>query len=430
MLNKYAFSRALRLHMPGHKGKMLRFSAKEDITELDFSDNLACPDGVIARSERLFAEQWGAKRAFYLVGGSSVGVMAMLASAKGSVLMQRSSHNSAYNAARIFNKTAYIYNDYGADMLPGKIGPRDIERAAAEHSDIGTVFLTSPDYYGRVLELDAIAELCRTKKLLLFVDSAHGAHFGLNPVLPPPAHKFADAAVISTHKTLPALTQTAVLLTNGDGIAAELRQIVNSLTTTSPSYLLLASIDFARAYAFENRGKYTALQKASEEFFSKLPDGVLRLPSDDFTRVALDVSALGITGFEAQKLLSGQNVFVEFADKKRIVAIFSICDGRRTFVRYLRALKRLPRGTAPQKGAPDGVLHTFDKITRLCFNGKVKYVGLSESEGMTAATNAGLTPPCTPVIVAGEKIQRRQIDMLSEGDVFGLAGGKIAVADE
>lgn len=427
MLRAYSASRALRLHMPGHKGKFPNW--KTDITELAFSDNLMNPSGAIARSEELFAAEWGAKRAIYLVNGSTAGIFSMLANARGSVLMQRSSHNSAYNAVRLYGKTAYVLNDYDENMLSNDISVEDIGEAVSLHPDIKTLFLTSPNYYGKVLDLNGISRFAREKGLALFVDSAHGAHFGLSETLPPPAHKFADAAVVSTHKTLPALTQTAVLLTSCENSAQKLRESVNELATTSPSYPLLASIDYARAYADKHRWKYAGLKKDVGAFCAALPDGVARVHSDDFTRLVLDVTGAGLTGFQAEKMLNAQNIFPEFADKRRVVSILTLCDGAKTLKRYLSGFKTLIAGGRGVPAENHEKPHTFDKITRLCFNEKVKRMDLKQSEGLVSAANAGIMPPCAPVIVAGEVIQKWQIDTLSEGFVFGVADGKILVAD-
>jgi len=133
--------------------------------------------------------------------------------------------------------------------------------------------------------------------------------------LPNSAHYYADAAVISVHKTLPAYTQTAVLLTNDDILALKLKESLNTFSTTSPSYLLLASIDYARAYACKNKNKYERLFNYVQKFLSSLPDGITAVPSDDFTRIVLDVSGKNISGFEAEKQLNEKNVFIEFADK-------------------------------------------------------------------------------------------------------------------
>ena len=442
MLNKYARSNALRLHMPGHKGKGMKVSAKMDVTELSFSDNLACPHSVIAASQNLFAAEWNANHSIYIVNGSTAGIFAMVANANGSILMQRSSHISVYNAVKIFNKRAYVINDYDESLLPNNLTADALINATKENPDIKTWILTSPSYYGKVLDLADIYHEAKKMGVTVFVDSAHGAHFGLSKYLPNPAHHYADAAVISVHKTLPAYTQTAVLLTNDDILALKLKESLNTFSTTSPSYLLLASIDYARAYAYKNKNKYEKLFNCVQKFLSALPDGITAVPSDDFTRIVLDVSGKNMSGFEAEKQLNENNVFIEFADKNRLVAILTLMDGRKTLRRFGKALKNLKPNTNERNTENDYIecskgknavngdeIPRFDNIIPLCFNDKVKLIKLSESKGEISAVNAGITPPCCPVIVAGEKITDFHINFLKQDNVFGVNEGYILVKD-
>jgi len=442
MLNKYARSNALRLHMPGHKGKGLKMSAKLDVTELSFSDNLTCPHSVIADSQNLFAAEWNANHAIYIVNGSTAGIFAMVANANGSILMQRSSHIAVYNAIKIFNKRAYVINDYDEFLLPNNLTADALTNATKENPDIKTWILTSPSYYGRVLDLADIYHKAKKMGVTVFVDSAHGAHFGLSKYLPNPAHYYADAAVISVHKTLPAYTQTAVLLTNDDILALKLKESLNTFSTTSPSYLLLASIDYARAYADKNKNRYERLFSYVQKFLTALPDGITAISTDDFTRIVLNVSGKNMSGFEAEKQLNEKNVFIEFADKSRLVAILTLMDGRKTLRRFGKALKNLkpetvePNNENENKKRANGKnvvngneIPRFDNIIPLCFNDKVKLIKLSESKGEISAVNAGITPPCCPVIVAGEKITDFHINFLKQDNVFGVNEGYILVKD-
>ncbi|HPG92133.1 MAG TPA: DegT/DnrJ/EryC1/StrS family aminotransferase, partial [Clostridia bacterium] len=287
MLNKYAKSNVVRLHMPGHKGKGLAVNPKMDITELAFSDNLMNPASVILQSQKMFANEWNAEYAFYTVNGSTAGIFAMIANASGSILIQRSSHIAVYNAIKTFGKKAYVINDYDIDLLPNNITALDLEQATKENPDIKTWLVTSPSYYGKILDLPNIRKKANELGVTVFVDSAHGAHFGLAECLPKPAHIYADAAVISTHKTLSAFTQTAVLLTNNEKLSPKLKETLNIFSTTSPSYLLLASIDYARAYAAENKNGYQKLYGEVQKFFENLPDGIIGEMSDDFSRIVL-----------------------------------------------------------------------------------------------------------------------------------------------
>ncbi|MEG1706528.1 MAG: hypothetical protein RR291_03435, partial [Clostridia bacterium] len=271
MLNFYCRRKCVRLHMPSHKGNDINIlSDSKDITELSFSDNLRCPSGVIRESENNYAMLFGCKRAFYLVGGSTLGNTALVYCSKGTILCEKNCHIPVSNAINFLGKHALTIDNNIVNDIPMPLTLLQIKTAVEQDSSIGTVLVTSPNYYGFCADLKGIYAYLKRKGILLFVDSAHGAHFGLYKKLPYNAVDFCDSAVESTHKTLTALTQTAVILTNRLDLEDSLQNAINLFQTTSPSYLLLASIENAYGYAKEYGAKN----------YARLYDGLAEVTAD------------------------------------------------------------------------------------------------------------------------------------------------------
>ena len=352
MLYRYARKRPLRLHMPGHKGRMGKdiFDSRLDITELGFSDDLRNSGGAILESERLCARLYKTKRALYTVGGATSGVHAFVAASKGKILTDSSCHVSVDNAAEIFGKTLVKLEKPKFSAL----SLDDVKRAIDNDGEIGTVLLTSPDYFGLCAPLEKIRGYLAEKNIMFFVDGAHGAHFGLDDEhLPACPAKFCDAAVVSCHKTLPAPTQTAAILTNSDILADELKKKLNMLCTTSPSYILLAGLDRAIAYCGER-----AQKRLAELYYwllvLKFRLALLDVPvleNDDFTRIVMDMSVWGVSGKAVFEYLCKKNIFAEMYCDDKVVLLFSMKNDRWDVRRVINAMSRLSKNKPPKEKA-------------------------------------------------------------------------------
>lgn len=339
MLNNYDKSHPIRLHMPGHKGKGEDFYGR-DITELTFSDNLRTPSGVIQQSQRAYAQELNVKFCHYLVNGSTVGLFAFAYSSAGKVLTEEKCHVSLKNALELADKQVVYMPAKDNEGIPQPPTVADIAQYVEQDGSIGTVIITSPNYYGKCADLKAIYKYCRSKKLLLFVDSAHGAHFGLSKLLPYNACEFCDAAVESTHKTLGALTQTAVLLTDDAKLSAELKQYINIFTTTSPNYLLIESIEKAMVRACDAKKDYQALYNEVVRFKNNCRElGWTFVNNDDFTRLVLDCKPHNETGTAVYNALQRQGVYCEYADSRYVIAIVTLYDNGLSLDAFYTALK-------------------------------------------------------------------------------------------
>ncbi|HEY8423283.1 MAG TPA: hypothetical protein VIL23_00805, partial [Clostridia bacterium] len=260
----------------------------------------------------------------------------------------------------------------------------------------------------------------------LLVDAAHGAHFGAVDLFPPNATEFADACVLSAHKTLPAFTQTAYLNINNDKLEESVKNILSLSATTSPSFLFLAGLEFATDYLIEHAEHYYTLKEAVEKY---LP---FRVKNDDFTRIVIDLKPYNINGSEADKFLQRfHNIYCEFGNERYIVFIISIVDTVETVKKLSEALQDLFEKSndlpsfdyahrRPLK--PARAMSFIDASMR-----ETEYVDLKDSEGRISAIEAGLFPPCLPVIARGEIITKEIIDILSANNTFGLNNGKILV---
>ncbi len=417
MLKRYAEKNPLRLHMPGHKGKsddFLSEFSRFDLTELSQTDNLFEPFGEIARAEELYAGLFNAKHAYFSVNGSSAGNFAFVAESN-TLALDRLSHKSLFATARLMNKNCVVMERNLSGGLPEPVNLIDVKNALELYKEIDAFVLTSPDYYGRTVDLEPIYAFLRSRGVRLFVDSAHGAHFGLSPFLPKNAVNFCDACIVSVHKTLGGLNQTAVLLSNADDTES-LRDKFYSFMTTSPSFGLMASIDIAREYASENSYKYENIRERKLIFEERIKElGLFLEKNDDFTRVVINCSAWKIPAEDISAFLEKENVFFEMADDVRLVAIITLYDDEDVFDRLFVALKKVRENlkdvnvTSRAEGFAKTNYKALPSAFMLKRGGKVKEVPIYEAEGMISAQTVLKMPPCVPIVLDGEVVTKEAI---------------------
>lgn len=310
-------------HTPGHK------RAGADITELSYSDNLYAPHGVLAEAERDVARILGAEKSCLLTDGSTCGVFSMLdclrAAGKKRVAMSAFSHPSAYHACEVMGlEPVFIAQKtaYGIPVPPTE----DALSSALEGAD--ALLLVSPDYYGFFPPLAAAKALCRAVGKPLLIDGAHGAHLHFTERY---AGKYADLWVDGVHKSLPALTQGAVVSAAGEW-ADRLGRAVKRFRTTSPSYPILASVEYAVKYP-----RNEAIEAASEAF--KLRHGCLK--NDDWTKILVPFGSLGA---RACALLEENGIYAEFNDGNYVMFYLSPCTREEELEQLGALLDGLPRG--------------------------------------------------------------------------------------
>ena len=477
-LISYAAAGVYPMHMPGHKrnpGFYPGLPSDIDITEIKGFDNLSDARDVLRETSVVASELYGSGKAFLLVNGSTAGILAAigaLASRGGKVLMARNCHLSVYNAIALFGLLPlYIMPEIdGSSGIYRGILPSDVKEALRKDPGIELVIITSPTYEGVVSDVAEIARITHARGVPLFVDCAHGAHFGFSPSFPEsPVSAGADAVVMSLHKTLPALTQCSLLHISGDLIDAwETARLVNVFQTSSPSYVLLSSIDRClRTLRADSLKLFQDYEKSLSEFFSNVssmkklrllwnpvltPDsgfyaydrgkivmlagspssaGAARAASGIVTTGNSAYSGRGTTfgaaaGIGAQVtggiVTTGTALMKTLREKYRIeletagpnyaLAMTSICDTAEGFRRLADALndidKNLEYGDSaafsPVRAVPRAAL---SPSAALALRGKC--VPFTESCGLMSLEYVYAYPPGIPVVVPGEVISEDMI---------------------
>ncbi|MDE6401128.1 MAG: hypothetical protein K2L54_00780 [Clostridiales bacterium] len=314
----------LRFHTPGHKGGLCAF----DLTEL--SDG-SFPNAAVLEAETRIATHYKAAHARMLCGGSSQGVKSAIYATCENGVADVNSHRAVFDGFRLAGKTVTAVGRRG-DVTP--ITLEEIKRGLKPTD--GAVIVTSPTYYGYCADVDGIAEFCRSRGLTFIIDGAHGAHFGASELLPPTFADKCDVCNVSAHKTLSALTQSAILLDNLDGARrAALDEAVEIMGTTSPSYLLYSSIDAAVERLASAQARYAALYDPIESLKSEYPF----LKNDDFTRLVLDCTAIGAGAERLNNALCRRGVYSEMTDGRHIVFIITADDGPQDIEKLRGAIK-------------------------------------------------------------------------------------------
>ena len=389
----------LSFHTPGHK------RAGEDITELSYSDNLLSPTGVLAETERDIAQILGADASFLLTDGSTCGIFAMLyALRRGggkSVAVPAYAHQSVFHACDALSLAPVIIGQRVREGIPLQPLPSDMVPALA---CADALLLTSPDYYGYFPDLSAARSLCAGAGKPLLIDGAHGAHLWGTPRH---AGRFADLWVDGVHKSLPALTQGAAVSAKGKW-ASYLAEGVRAFRTTSPSYPVMASVEYALRYP-----KNAKLERAAAE--AKRAVGALE--NEDWTKI---VVPFGDRAAKARAFLEARGVYAEFEDGNYLMFYLSPATRIKNLKKLVRLLRRLPRGTlrfAPHTAGMGG--------------GGTKLLPPSAAVGYTCARDCGRFPPCMPLIRRGEEVSPEAAESLAGAEnTFGLTEGKIEVYGE
>lgn len=453
VLGDYAQAHAARFHMPGHKGRGLsgfmdEKTAQWDVTEISLTDNLQAPDGAIAEGQRRLAEAYGATRSYYIVNGSSGAIQAMILSLdrNETLLLSRDCHKSAISAVALSGiETHFLSPRYNAELdFIELITPEALDRAL-EETKATAVLVTSPNYYGLCADIKGLSEAAHAHNALLLIDGAHGAHFPFSHALPTPCAPYADLFCHSQHKTLNALTQAASLHVAPCRVRPEtVQRTLALLETTSPSYLLMASLDWATYSA--RRQDWAGLAARTEAFLKKvcrLP-GLSGLPMElsegvferDPTRLVIDVSGRGITGYDAIRHLEKNNVYIEMADHWRLVLITSPEDDPKWYDMLYEALSTLPYGRLKRCPQPLPVMEPRVRMTiREAAFAKAERVPLQNAGGRTLAEAVGVYPPGISLCVPGEEMPESSAERLLHAShwgaqLFGLSDGMVTVVDE
>lgn len=426
-LKDYAKSGVYPFHMPGHKRQSINgdLPYEIDLTEIDGFDNLHNPHGCIKAVEDKAQLLYNAKRAYMLVNGATCGIMSAigaLTSRGDRVLIARNCHISVYRAVKLFGlKPEYILPEYAEEngvKLPvfGSIFPELIEDKLTQNPDISLVVLTSPTYEGIVSDSKSISEICKKHGARLFVDEAHGAHFPFNNAFPESAVDCgADISVVSLHKTLPSLTQTALLLTNDTDYDSALREQLAVFQTSSPSYVLMSSVESCLDYISENSSEFESYIKRLSEFekSAKALNNLKLLFREDnnvyaYDRGKLVISTIGtsISGTQlAETLRNDYKIETEMSADDYIIAMTSVCDTDEGFKRLIIALNTIDNRIKKAENTkeyikpllPQKAIEPFECTDKI---GKV--LDITDCNEKISLEDVFAYPPGIPLIVSGE----------------------------
>lgn len=450
-LYEYNQSDYYGFHMPGHK-RNVRAAGVDlpygiDITEIDGFDDLHHADGILKEAQERAAFVYGADETRFLVNGSTVGILSAIlgSTEKGDrILVARHCHKSIYHAICLNELCpCYLYPEFEEEIhLNTEISVSAVRTALMEYPDIKAVMIVSPTYDGVVSDIEGIAEAVHEKGIPLIVDEAHGAHFGFHPYFPENAlSKGADIVIHSVHKTLPSLTQTALLHIRGDiANRGRIFQYLDMLQSSSPSYVLMASIEHCIRMLEERREELFVpyverLVKIREDLKALKCLELLETRQYDRSKLVISTGMTGISGKELyQILLNEYHLQMEMAAGTYVIAMTSVADTEEGFERLRKALFEIDERFCIQKNCDTDILNRIprneqvmtiadalkmaDERTGSHASVRMKW---QQAEGMIAAEYAYLYPPGSPLIVPGERISHDAVRLLERYDAAGFS---------
>lgn len=426
----YEKRNALRLHMPGHKGRGALGVEGLDVTEIDGADSLYEANGIIAESEKNATRLFGSDT-YYSAEGSSHCIRAMLFLAisrapkngdRPLILAGRNAHKVLLSAAALLDFEIGWLTGEGGSYLSLKIDEKTVENALknAEKKPVA-VYLTTPDYLGNVLDVGAIAAVCKKFGVLLLTDNAHGAYLKFLPKSLHPVDLGADMCADSAHKTLPVVTGGAYLHLSES--VSDLRGAAkNALAlfgSTSPSYLILASLDYANALLEKE------FPQALRKFLSEAEACKRRISAHGYAlygneplKITIHAKAYGYDGRAIAAFLNGKNIVAEFADPDFVVFMLSPVTGKDGLNRLEEALCSLPKKpmnatVPPAFELPERVF----SVREATFMPRER-IRAKDSSGRVLATTTVACPPAVPVVVCGERINESAVELF---EYYGIA---------
>lgn len=443
LLKEYVKKDPVRFHMPGHKGKFI-FSLQKllsenlykfDVTEIPGFDNLHQPEGILKQSQRNLASLYGSRRSFYLVNGATSGIIAAMASflkEKDRVLVPRNSHRSVLNGI-ILTRSEPVYLIPGVDTELGiclDVPEEKWVSAIEKEKNIKALLVTNPNYNGICPDIEKIIKTARKKNIKTIVDEAHGPHFKFSKKLPPSGVDYkAEITVQSPHKMLLSLTQSAWLHFNGPGKEEEvIRENLSLITSTSPSYILMASLELAVIFLkkfgakFVDKGVELAelARREINRFTPFYCPGVDYAKSKGFfydvSRLIINTSSSGYSGLYVEKILRKQyNIFTEYADLNNIYLLITGANSKKDVLNIIKALSTFRK----KKGKifPVGILKKLPERILLpheVFLRDFEYIPLKNSPGRICRNPVIPYPPGIPVLNPGELITKEHVELLEE----------------
>ncbi|MGG5463127.1 aminotransferase class I/II-fold pyridoxal phosphate-dependent enzyme [Clostridium sp. B9] len=463
-ISEYLKEEIIPFSMPGHKMGRGFKDIKEilingDLTEVDGLDNLQHPEGIIKEAEDKLTELYKSKRSYFLVNGSTCGNLIMIFSLfkeGDKILVERNCHKSIMNGIIMRKlKPIFINNIFHSNLkAPVGIDLNHLEKQISKNKDVKGIVLTYPNYYGVGVNIEKTIEIAKNAKLKIGIDSAHGAHFGFSKCLPKSVQELgADIVIMSAHKTLPSLTQTAWLHVNDEKFIEEVEFYKNIFMSTSPSYMFMMSLDYSRnfleVYAEE---AYKSLEKIIEDFkeeikdipYLKILDKTLLLNGleknikindikIDESRVVINLKE-NLNGNKLLDYLREKKIQCEMSDNKNVVLIPSPFNTKNDFDVLAKALKECNTKCLEDEEVdfyltdlPKKELEPFEVLYK-----EYERIEIDKTLNKIVAENIVPYPPGVPMLITGEVIEEKHIKLLKEYmkngvDIIGIKDNKIKV---
>ena len=447
-LTEYVKKDTVPFDVPGHKRGTVSTDFSDllgiSIFEYDSNaprglDNLNHPKGVIKEAEELAAEAFGADRAYFLTGGTTSGILAMIMStckAKQKIIMPRNVHKSIINGLILSGGIPiFIKPDMDKDLgIANGVDFEKYKEVIDNNQDAVAVFIINPTYFGVVNDLKKIIDYAHSKNMLVIADEAHGGNLYFSEKLPLSIIEAGgDLSAVSMHKTLGSLTQSSILLSKGDRVDHQrLRATLNIIQSTSPSQLLIASIDAARKMVFyEANTKINNVIKWGYEAIIELNKikGIEAFGRDYFiengafdfdeSKLIIKVSDLGMTGFEVYKILADNyDIQMELAENKMLLGILSFGTTKEHLNRLVSAIRDISgKHYGIKKPIDSKSIYTYPESytrPREAYHAPHKIIPVSESLGEIASESVMAYPPGIPLVIPGEIITLEIINALKE----------------
>lgn len=419
-VNEYIKSKKTRLHMPGHKGVEFLGFEGADITEIDGADELYSPEGIILESEKNASALFSSCKTVYSAGGSSQSINAMLYLAKirsesNIIFASRNAHKSfLYASAKLDCKIKWLYPEEFTSLCSSVITPQSLQKELEATEELPfAVYITSPDYLGRISDIKALAEVCHSFSVPLLVDNAHGAYIAFCKENQHPIKLGADMCCDSAHKTLPVLTGGGYLhIGNEDkfGFSKKAVEAMEIFGSTSPSYLILQSLDLCNRYIEESiRDDISLCSQKVQKIKDMMPiknvsDEPLKITADIRNVVNKDVFAL-------------HNIEPEFCDGDYIVFMFSPQNSDEDFERLKNAFSLI----RTDRKFPDKPL-TLAKGKQLLSVREAIFcqsetVSVENAVGRICASPTVSCPPAIPIAVSGEEITDNHLELFRKYNI-------------
>ena len=418
----YADSGTIRAHMPGHKGKGPLGAEALDLTEIFGADSLYEASGIIAQSENNASSLFGSRMTFYSAEGSSLCIRAMtalalkqgLAEGRSRVMLcGRNAHKALLSAACLLDVQLRWLPAGEKNYLTAQPDAQTVEKALNGLKEPPfAVYLTSPDYLGGMADIRAIAQVCRAHDVPLLVDNAHGAYLHF---LPEPLHPLdlgAQVCCDSAHKTLPALTGAALMHFGAgtDVNEGDVRDCLALFGSTSPSYLILASLDGVNRYLSDGyRDRLRAFCAQMDAVKARLQREGWELFGQEPMKLTVCASRAGLTGQELSQKLRDRGIECEFADPDYTVLMLTP-EQTELLPKVESALLAVPRGKALRPGPPKSFAGERALSVREAMLSPSLQVPVSQALGRVLASPCVSCPPAVPILMCGERVTQEAIE--------------------